>query len=71
MTEFAYDRQLATIPDVVKDLVDRHDYPALDPTRPILFAGIGLPRVACEQSRSTRTIWEPEHSRSSPRIRLL
>jgi glutamine---fructose-6-phosphate transaminase (isomerizing) len=41
MTEFAYDRQLAAIPDVVKDLVDRNDYPALDPTRPILFAGIG------------------------------
>jgi glutamine---fructose-6-phosphate transaminase (isomerizing) len=38
---FAYDAQLAAIPDVVEGLLARHDYPALDPQRPILFVGIG------------------------------
>jgi glucosamine--fructose-6-phosphate aminotransferase (isomerizing) len=41
MRTFAYDAQLAAIPDVVADLVGRLEGPALDPGRPILFSGIG------------------------------
>lgn len=41
MPRFAYDDQLAVIPDVVSDLASRSDYPGLDPTHPILFSGIG------------------------------
>jgi glutamine---fructose-6-phosphate transaminase (isomerizing) len=38
---FAYDAQLAAIPDVVAGLFARSDYPALDAHPPIIFAGVG------------------------------
>jgi glutamine---fructose-6-phosphate transaminase (isomerizing) len=41
MTRFAYDTQLAAIPDVVSDLLDQSYYPALEPAWPIIFSGIG------------------------------
>ena len=38
---FAYDDQLQSMPSVVDDIIHRTDWPALDPERPMLFAGIG------------------------------
>ena len=52
MTRFAYDDQLASIPAVVRAIVERTSPPTLDPARPIVFAGIGTSlhaaRVAAE-----------------------
>jgi glucosamine--fructose-6-phosphate aminotransferase (isomerizing) len=41
MKRFAYDTQLASIPDVVAELTARTDGPRLDARRPIVFSGIG------------------------------
>ncbi|MBL0924006.1 MAG: SIS domain-containing protein [Sphingomonadaceae bacterium] len=41
MKTFAYDEQLASMPDVVAEVIARTDIPSLEPERPILFTGIG------------------------------
>ena len=41
MAGFAYEAQLAAIPDAVARLVSRADYPKLDPGRAIIFCGVG------------------------------
>ena len=41
MTRFAYDDQLASMPAVVAGILSRTDWPKLDMSRPVLFAGIG------------------------------
>jgi glutamine---fructose-6-phosphate transaminase (isomerizing) len=41
VTRFAYDDQLASIPAVVRGIIERTDIPALDPACPIVFTGIG------------------------------
>ncbi len=41
MKSFAYDAQLAAIPETVARLAARSDYPALDPENAIIFCGIG------------------------------
>lgn len=41
MNRFAYDKQLSSIPEVVRGIVKRTDVPALDPNRTITVAGIG------------------------------
>jgi glutamine---fructose-6-phosphate transaminase (isomerizing) len=38
---FAYDQQLQSMPAVISDLMNLPDCPALNPHRPIIFAGIG------------------------------
>lgn len=41
MPRFAYDDQLASIPAVVHEIIERTNIPSLDPARPIVFSGIG------------------------------
>jgi glucosamine--fructose-6-phosphate aminotransferase (isomerizing) len=41
MKDFAYDAQLAAIPQTVSDILARPDLPPLDPSRLVVFAGIG------------------------------
>jgi glutamine---fructose-6-phosphate transaminase (isomerizing) len=52
MSAFAYDTQLAAIPQTVAEVLARDDAPTLDPTRPVIFTGIGTSlhaaRVAAE-----------------------
>lgn len=38
---FAYDEQLASMPAVLTEILSRADWPKLDMSRPIIFAGIG------------------------------
>ncbi|MGU3438131.1 SIS domain-containing protein [Actinomycetes bacterium M1A6_2h] len=41
MTRFNLDSQIASIPSVVRTALDAVDIPALDPTRPVSFVGVG------------------------------
>lgn len=41
MKDFAYDAQLAAIPETVSAVIGQSDIPALDPARRVIFTGIG------------------------------
>ncbi len=47
MRSFAYDEQVAGQADAVRRALDCPGVPALDPTRPVLFSGIGTSLHAC------------------------
>ena len=44
---FAFDEQIESQPDAVEAVLRRPDPPALDPARPLLFAGLGTSLHAC------------------------
>lgn len=47
MKHFAFDEQVASQADAVRDVLARIEVPALDPMRPIVFAGTGTSLHAC------------------------
>ena len=47
MPTFACDEQIASQPAAVRDALDSIETPALDPTRPVIFTGIGTSLHAC------------------------
>lgn len=47
MTHFAYDDQIASQGEAVRDVLQRIDAPQLDKARPTIFAGIGTSLYSC------------------------
>ncbi len=48
MTQFAFDKQIASQADAVRTALTTGEIPQLDPKRPVIFAGIGTSLHACK-----------------------
>ncbi|MGZ2487177.1 glucosamine--fructose-6-phosphate aminotransferase (isomerizing) [Rhizobium pisi] len=48
MTQFAFDKQIASQAEAVKTALTTGEIPQLDPKRPVIFAGIGTSLHACK-----------------------
>ncbi|TAM76261.1 SIS domain-containing protein [bacterium] len=48
MNHFAFDDQIASQTEAVRDVLKSSDLPRLDPKRPVIFAGIGTSLHACK-----------------------
>jgi glutamine---fructose-6-phosphate transaminase (isomerizing) len=63
MKRFAFDEQIGSQPDAVRDVLASTEVPQLDPRRPVVFSGVGTSLHAC----MVASLWADELS--SGRIR--